>query len=382
MLRKHQIQFLSLVGAIAALVIIITPVAAQLPRSQPGVTTPQPTANQLGKTASNQQQPLEFSDQQRLQEIPDNQGKPIRVSIGVYINNLVQLDQSNETFEITGYLSSSWRDTRLSFDPEEKGLQQLTSYKEEDVWIPKLGFTNSEEFDNVDDYIGINPDGTVQHVQTFEAKLSSRFFLEFFPFDSQRLLILVEPWDYPTSQVVFELDPAAMGISQESYSGLSEWRFEPLKAKIESVLFPLDKNYYSRLVVEIQIQRRFAFYVWNVFIPIVFFNILAWSAFWISSRNFGEQVSLSISAMLFLITFNFVVKANLPRVSYLIFMDGIIFISYTSIFISLLSLVLVHYLIGIKKEEFALKLQTKLRFFIPLTFITCNLLLVGLLLIA
>jgi hypothetical protein len=369
-------------GAIVALIIIATPVTAQFSRTQPAITAPQSTANQLEKSFSNQQQLLEFSNQQQLREIPDNQDKPIRVATGVYVNNLVELDQSNETFEITGYLYSSWKDPRLSFNPKEKGFQQLTSYGVGDIWIPKLGLDNSEEFNNTDDYIGINADGTVQHIQTFEAKLSSRFFLEFFPFDSQRLLILVEPWNYTTSQVILEPDYAAMGISQESYSGLSEWRFKTLKTKIESVLFPPDKNYYSRLVVEIQIQRQFIFYIWNVFIPILFFNIIAWGAFWISPKNFGEQVAVSISAMLFLITFNFIVKAGLPRVPYLIFIDGIIFISYTSIFISLLSLVLVHYLIGIKKEEFALKLQTKLRFFIPLAFITCNLLLIGLLLTA
>lgn len=368
---KRQIKFLGLVGAIATL-IIITPVTAQSPNPQPATTsTPQPAAVKLVETPSGQQ----------LLEAPDNQGQPTKVTTGIYVKNLVSLDPSNETFEITGYLYSSWRDSRLAFDPQKKGLQQLKSFNTKDIWIPKLELVNSENLKYVDDSISVYADGAVRHLQAFEARLSSKFLLELFPFDSQKLLILVESFNYTASQVVLEPDQIATGINQESYALPSEWRVKELKQKVESVFLPAEREKYSRLIVELQIQRQFIFYIWNVFIPILFFNVIAWGAFWINPKNFGEQVAVSISAMLFLITFNFIVKAGLPRVPYLILIDGIIFLSYTFIFISLLNMVMVHYMIERDKKEFALKLQANLRFSVPLAFVICNLILFSFLLI-
>ncbi len=367
---KRQTRFLSLLSAIATVIIIITPVTAQSPLPESRTT------------AAPQSSVVEFEGNRSLLEIPDNQGKPLQVTIGVYINNLVTLDQSAGTYDIKGYLYSRWNDPRLSFAAKEKDLQQLKSYKIDEIWIPNLALVNSVKLENIDNYVGINADGTVQHVQTFEAKLSSRFFLEFFPFDSQKLQILVEPADYTAKQVVLEPDDMATGINQESYAGLPEWHIKALKQKVTSVLFAPDQEYYSRLIVELQLQREFSFYIWNTFMPIIIFNIVAWSAFWINSqKGFSSQVSVCISAMLFLITFSFIIKSGLPRVPYLIFSDGFIAISYVFVFISLLNIVRIHYLIESEKEKLALKLQTKLRFFVPLAFLICNLLLVGTLLL-
>jgi len=380
-----MLKFLSLVGVIATLVIVVTaPVIAQSPsRNFRVIPTLQLKTVQLEKALTSQQQILEFSNQRKLLEPPDHQIKPIKVTTGVYISNLIDLDQTNENFEVMGYLYSSWKDVRLSFDAKKKGLQQLKSYKVGDVWTPKLRLVNSQNFNIIDDYLNINNDGTVQHVQTFEAKLSSPFFLKFFPFDSQTLLILVAPWDYPTNQVVLAPDPISTGLSREAYSIRSAWRFKAIKQKVESVLFPPERDNYSRLTVELEIQRQFAFYIWNFFIPIIFFNIIAWGAFWINpQKEFSSQVTIGISSILFLTTFGFVVKAGLPRVAYLIFVDGFVFLYYTFVFISLLNIIIVHHLIETERRKLGLKLQEKVSFLIPLAFVVCNFLLVGFLLLS
>lgn len=312
-MRRHASQFLSLLVAIAAVIILLTPVSARSPALKPEPLTTSRPASLLQENSTVGQQQLELN--QQLLEIPQNQSKPIKVTAGVYINNLINIDQSNETFTTTGYLYSRWKDARLSFDPRKKGLQQLTSYTPQDIWTPKLGLVNAEDFDVVEDQVDISPDGTVQRVRTFEVTLSSKFFLKFFPFDSQKLLILVEPWDFSNDQVVLEPDTIVTGINQESFATLSEWHFKGVKQNVNSILFPPDRSHYSRLTVELQIQRQPAFYVWNIFIPILLFNIVAWSAFWIHPQSaFDSQVTLIISSMLFLITFNFIAQEGLPRV--------------------------------------------------------------------
>ncbi|MBV8885318.1 MAG: hypothetical protein JO235_15165 [Chroococcidiopsidaceae cyanobacterium CP_BM_RX_35] len=374
---------MSLVGVIATLVIVAAPVVAQSSIRSSGITsTPQLKIVQLEKALTSQQHTFELSNQQKLLEPPDYQSKPVKVTTGVYISNLIDLDPTNEDFEIMGYLYSSWKDLRLSFDAKEKDSRQLKSYKIGNIWTPKLRFVNSQNFNVIDDYLNISNDGSVHHVQTFEAKLSSPFLLKFFPFDSQTLLILVASWDYPTNQVIIEPDRIATGLNPEAYSMRSAWRFKTIKQKVESVLFPPERDLYSRLTVELKIQRQFAFYIWNFFIPIMFFNVIAWGAFWINpQKEFNSQVTIGISSILFLTTFGFVVKAGLPRVAYLIFIDGFVFLSYTSVFISLLNIIIIHHLIETERRKLALKLQKKVLFLIPLAFVTCNFLLIGFLLL-
>ncbi len=378
-----MLKFLSLAGVLATLVIVAAPVIAQSASPNSGITsTPQLKTVQLEKALTTHQHTLELSNQQKLLEPPSDQSKPIKVITGVYISNLVNLDQTNEDFEIMGYLYSSWKDFRLAFDAKEKGSRQLKSYTIRDIWTPKLSLVNSQKFNVTDDYLNISNDGSVHHVQTFEAKLSSPFFLKFFPFDSQTLLILVASWDYPTNQVILEPDHISTGLNPEAYSMPSAWRFKAIKQKVESVLFPPERDIYSRLTVKLEIQRHFAFYIWNFFIPIMFFNVIAWAAFWINSqKEFISQVTIGISSILFLTTFGFVVKAGLPIVAYLIFVDGFIFLSYTFVFISLVNILIIHHLIETKKGKLALKLQEKVAFLIPLAFVVCNFLLVGFLLL-
>ncbi|MBV9385828.1 MAG: hypothetical protein JOZ78_05300 [Chroococcidiopsidaceae cyanobacterium CP_BM_ER_R8_30] len=369
---------------IAILVITTAPVIAQSTSRNFRITpTLQMKRVQLKKALTSQRQILEFSSQRKLLEPSEYQSKPIKVTTGVYISNLIDIDETNENFEIMGYLYSSWKDLRLSFDPKEKGLQQIKSYKAGDVWTPSLRFVNSQKFNVVDDYLTINNDGTVLHVETFEAKLSSPFLLKFFPFDSQALSLLVASWDYPTSQIVLEPDRISTGFNPEAYSIRSAWHFKSISQKVTSVLFPPERDSYSRLTIELKIRRAFAYYIWNFFIPVIFFNIIAWGAFWINpQKEFSSQVTIGISSILFLTTFGFFAKTGLPRVSYLIFLDGFVFLSYTSVFISLLNILMIHRLTQIGKENLALKLQKTVSFVMPISFIFCNFLLVSFLLIS
>ena len=48
-----------------------------------------------------------------LREHPTRGKTPVDVSVGLYLMNLVAVDETRETFEIAGYLAAKWRDPRL-----------------------------------------------------------------------------------------------------------------------------------------------------------------------------------------------------------------------------------------------------------------------------
>ncbi len=49
-----------------------------------------------------------------LHQHPTGNRSPVEVSIGLYVTNIVAIDETRETFEIGGYLVAQWRDPRLA----------------------------------------------------------------------------------------------------------------------------------------------------------------------------------------------------------------------------------------------------------------------------
>ena len=56
--------------------------------------------------------------------------------------------------------------------------------------------------------------------------------------------------------------------------------------------------------------------------------LVAWSALWLSPKEIETQVTITVVCLLSLIAYNFIVDKDLPKLSYLTFMDKFILISY------------------------------------------------------
>jgi hypothetical protein len=43
--------------------------------------------------------------------------KPVNVKVGLFLTNLIDVDEVKELFHISGYLFMTWKDPRLAFSP-------------------------------------------------------------------------------------------------------------------------------------------------------------------------------------------------------------------------------------------------------------------------
>ena len=43
--------------------------------------------------------------------------KPVNVKVGLFLTNLIEVDEVKEMFHISGYLFMTWKDPRLAFSP-------------------------------------------------------------------------------------------------------------------------------------------------------------------------------------------------------------------------------------------------------------------------
>jgi gamma-aminobutyric acid receptor subunit alpha len=302
---------------------------------------------------------------------PPSVDSPTKVSLGFYVLNLGKLDQTNETVDIAGLVTTSWVDKRLEFDPSDVG-ENVIRYTPDQIWVPELTIVNSANLQRRTlIQLFAKPDGTVKWVEYIYVTVSSSYNLRKFPFDSQTGIIIWEPLSSEVQRIELVGNPIADGVSKDDYVGLSEWdiqgvetKFETRKAEKEDISFP-------RCTFSMHLQRNYAFYLLKVAMPLLLITIISWTATWINpSTAFVVQMNVGIISMLAAITFNLAIMGALPRVPYTTLMDGFIGTCFLFFFISILATVYVHYLINNRpKPDPALSLIRKLRWILPLAFI-------------
>lgn len=265
---------------------------------------------------------------------------PIKVSIGLYISNLAELDRSSETFGAAGYLMYTWRDSRLAYKPQQQETSRGSSLDK--IWHPAIEIVNFKSSTNSDTSVDILPDGTVLAQERFAKTLSSGLTLQKFPFDRQSLQVILESLKYDDRTVEIVADSPKISIGTDSFVALSEWRIGTVTGVNNKSFFPPENQYYSRITVQVPVTRNYGFYVLKVMMPLLSITIAFWSVFWIDPREFSTQIGIAFTNLLTVVALLLVINDTLPHVNYLTLMDGFTMICFLTILVAILVLIIAH----------------------------------------
>jgi hypothetical protein len=310
---------------------------------------------------------------------PMQDGKAVNVAVGLHIINIASIDEVNEQFEIDGYLDAHWLDPRLTYTPAGPN-DKKREYERTQVWIPYLEMVNGvTPHDRYDVSVVGDPDGSINYVERFHALLSSKFRLRRFPFDSQQLLVVIHPFMRQADEVKFSIPNSDVWATAEftQYSSLAQWDLETLVPSVnESHLY--GKKETPEVRFTIKVKRRYNFYVWKVFLPLLLMVVLSWAVFWVDARDLSNQVQIAITTILTVIAFAFAISATMPRVPYLTYIDAFFLTCYVFVFISIVELMIVH--LTYRKEragDLGVRIQRISRWAVPSAFVVTNAILVA-----
>ncbi|HTW88855.1 MAG TPA: hypothetical protein VMD75_12705 [Candidatus Binataceae bacterium] len=296
-------------------------------------------------------------------------GQPVKVAIGLVITNLAQIDVANEQFLVDGYLFMRWRDPRLAHPPTPGNLPQAVDPAL--IWRPELEFVNAvKPRERQQRRITADAAGEVRYVERFDAELSSKFFLRNFPFDTQTLQIDIHPFPGGDMQTVdFVLDRELTWKSSEfkSYSSLAEWNVAAMTAVADRVKV-VNGLEISELRFEVKVVRRYGFYLWKVFLPLLLMVLLSWTVFWMETFDLQNQIQVAVITLLTVIAFALAISSNLPRVPYLTFSDAFFLTCYVFVFIAILELMTVHVTHRIHGKDVGLRIRRISRWLVPCAF--------------
>lgn len=272
--------------------------------------------------------------------------KPTEVAVGFFLRDLEEINMERETFEVSAYLTLTWKDARLAYTPAP-GETRPRVYRPDAIWSPDPFFVNAMGHPSLEEAeVEVLPDGTAEYRTMVDGTFFSPYNLRRYPFDTQELRIDLRSEDYDETEVAFVVDPAATG--KHAGSSLVEWSIGPVSTGTEvvsnhGVPVKLDKIFHgSQYHFEVPVSRRSFFYVWSVLLPLGLFVFLSWAVVW--SKTFESATVVASIPMLAYVAFNIVIIVESPRVGYMTFLHSCVTAGYVLITLSIVEMMFRHIL--------------------------------------
>jgi hypothetical protein len=300
----------------------------------------------------------------RTQERPDPEGVPTHVQLGILVNDVLSVDDVGQAATVDLIAVAQWTDPRLA------ALSGCRVQKNS-VWFPRVEILNSNQLRplriNLADVVEIGDGGKVRYVQRLNGPISTYHNLARFPFDHHRFKFSIVTFDFPADQVVIDVDDTFTRLGTKQ--NIADWNVHA--ASGSSAVEPVDElgATYSVFTLTIDLSRSDTFYIWRLILPMMLIVAMSFGVFWINPERFGPQISLSATAMLTLIAFQFFVAGALPKLSYFTTLDKLIVTATAIVFLTLLQSIYTANLVSRERSELARRIDRRCRWLFPLVFL-------------
>jgi len=296
---------------------------------------------------------------------PGEGGKRIRVSIGLYLVDFARINLREESFDMAGYLDSSWVDPTLALGKGESS-GKVRRFRPGQIWAPALEFVNAVEQVNTEREgdLYVADDGRVIQRTRFSHKFQSPLDLRRFPFDSQTLSILIVPFDPFAEDLELVVAPERVGRLEGA--SVTDWDILRVDARVEKLPYDRDEQ---RFHFEVKVARRSTFYIWRVLVPMTLLVMTSWSVFWFEPVNLQPQISTGLAILLSLVTFTYAIDFSLPKVAYLTFIDRYTLTAFAFVLLTILTVAAIHVRARSVGAEGVAKIQARSRVAFPVGFL-------------
>lgn len=315
--------------------------------------------------------------------MPNPPASPTIVKLGVFLADIIDLNELDETFEVEIILIAEWHDPRLAFDAEAEGMNRKLfqgEFQFNEVfsgWWPQFLIVNEVgRGDTNAIHITIHPDGTVQYKEQRNVTLETPMDLEDFPFDVQSLEAYIIPFGEFSDSVQLVVDERVLGATEEYAKtrqkvNIAQWTL----TNLDLVADKLDHRYYgdkkefSEIKMTITMQRKSANMIWKVIIPLLVLVLLMWAIFWIDVDNLADRLNTAFIGILTIVAYQFLIDGTMPRIDYFTFMDAVLLYSFIFMCLTIIESLVVYSLHKANHVERALQVDFYVQWFFPIAYL-------------
>jgi hypothetical protein len=299
---------------------------------------------------------------QDLNILPAARSGPVEVGIHLYLNDLTEIDDAQQSFSGDVFVRAQWMDSRLVHD----GLAPCTVEMSR-IWTPGLQILNRRQLERMyEPELSVAPDGRVLQVVRAYGDFTFHADLVEFPFDHQELYFTIVS-NREVGDVKIVTSTRQLGMAEQLTVANWEIRQDGSRSS-EYYIAPLDRTI-SRLDIIFQAQRLSGFYTWHLLVPLFLVVMMTWTVFWIPREFVPPRVGLVATSMLTLIAYRFAISSHLPPIAYLTQLDKFMVASSVLVFGALAAATSVTYFEGRGNTTLAARLDIAFRVLAPLLFL-------------
>lgn len=274
--------------------------------------------------------------------MPNPPGSPTEVKLGVFLADIIDMDEVDEAFQAEIILIAEWKDPRLAFDPKVEG-SDYKLYQGEfqfnelfNGWWPQLLIVNEIGSGDINALrLTVHSDGTVRYKDQRNVTLETPMALQSFPFDVQTLQAEIISFGDHSDQVNLVVDQNVLGATEEYAEvnkkvNIAQWDLRNLDliAGISDFRYYGTKNTFSAITLTITLERKPSNMLWKVMFPLILLVSLMWAVFWMDIENLADRLNVAFIGILTIVAYQFLIDGNMPRISYFTFTDAVLLYSF------------------------------------------------------
>lgn len=275
------------------------------------------------------------------------------VSLGVAIQGIHNLDEKAGGWDVDYYLYEKWVPVP-GFTPQTEIVNETSRQ-------------DSLHFDLVE-----LKGGYCQRSRHLRSTLRVDYDLRRFPFDHQKLLLVISDAQFDAGQLIYADKPTVADIDGYVRSQLSGWRVgRAINYARETRKFTGEEGSppYDYATFSVPVERQIAFHIAKYFLPLLIIVVVGFCAFWIDPDDLNTQVSIGVTCLLAAIALQFSESSRLPEVAYLTLADRVYVACYLAIALTLVESVYTNSLVRKKHRPAALLVERRSRVFFPIALV-------------
>ena len=246
----------------------------------------------------------------------------VQVNSSLDLITIHSVDEKMQVFKATVWTTLEWFDAHLTWDPCQYGGADAVLAPLDKIWSPDVCFSNDlsdNKCMNTKDRekVMLHSYGKVKWWFTKEIHSSCGIDISKYPFDRQKCSIKLG-LRYSTDEKV-KLNSPIDYVSTNNFETNEEW--ELLNTHVVYKKLKVERNF-TEVVHLFILQRRSAFYVYHIILPIVLLALLNVLCFVLPIES-GEKIGMAMAIFLTYAVFMTLVSETVPKSSEHVFGLGI-----------------------------------------------------------
>ncbi|CAF1194699.1 unnamed protein product [Adineta steineri] len=226
----------------------------------------------------------------------------VSVDITAALQQIVAIDEKQQTMTTSLFISQTWVDSRLSWTPSSNGNIDVVMLPVTSLWIPDTMILNSADssgYLTVSTYslASVESSGQVYMIlPALTVKTRCNFNVQYFPFDKQVCSISLTSWSQGSSRLVYTENSTAV-IDISGYTEHPLWKLngtDMIVVRSED-RSPFEDSFVDVITIQLYLQRKPLYFIMNGIFACWILNCVTLLSY---TLPFGSQIGLCMTCFM------------------------------------------------------------------------------------